>query len=271
MSVVIVLAGPNGSGKSTLLSNLKNIEDIENFVSPDLIALEEEFLKIPDINERTVAAMKFAEKLRYKIIETGKDLAFESVFSHESKLDFLNYAKQKGYLISSIFVTTKDPNINIERVAKRVNSGGHDVPIDKIINRYYRSLNLLPKLIIASDKADVYDNSYDAPVIIFHKNNDFLALLNKELRESWVEDYLIKPLKKMSVIDDNCHDLTVEDTTIYLMRRDLHELYCDVIPEIDEIDNETAFKIFELTIENDRPIDIDELWNIINEQFDNEY
>ena len=42
------------------------------------------------------------------------------------------------------------------------------------------------------------------------------------------------------------------DATIYLMRRELHELYYDVIPKIDEIDNETAFKIFELTIENER-------------------
>jgi len=37
--------------------------------------------------------------------------------------------------------------------------GGHDVPNDKIVARYYRSLNLLFDAIRLSDRAFVFDNS----------------------------------------------------------------------------------------------------------------
>lgn len=62
------------------------------------------------------------------------------MLSHPSKLELIKLAKEKGYEITSIFVYTNSPEINIERVAKRVEQGGHDVPKNKIVERYYRSL-----------------------------------------------------------------------------------------------------------------------------------
>lgn len=42
-----------------------------------------------------------------------------------------------------IFVLTVDPFINVARVQIRVASGGHDLDREKIVNRYYKSLDTI--------------------------------------------------------------------------------------------------------------------------------
>lgn len=57
------------------------------------------------------------------------------------------------------FIATEDAEINVSRVAKRVAEGGHDVPKQRILERYRKSLAILPELLKFSDKAILYDNS----------------------------------------------------------------------------------------------------------------
>lgn len=56
-----------------------------------------------------------------------------------------------------IYVRRK--SYNILRVADRVNAGGHDVPPQKVIERYYRSLSLLPLAIKVADRVVLVDNT----------------------------------------------------------------------------------------------------------------
>ena len=88
--------------------------------------------------------------------------------SHESKVQFLQEAQQQGFRTYLYFVATKNPQINISRVQYRVKTGGHDVPQDKIIDRYYRSLDLLIDAISFSHRAYIFDNSTE-------DDSDFLA------------------------------------------------------------------------------------------------
>lgn len=59
----------------------------------------------------------------------------------------LKKAKENGYFIKCFYVLTASPQINVYRVKVRKESGGHDVPKDKIISRYGRALNLIPELL----------------------------------------------------------------------------------------------------------------------------
>ncbi len=54
-----------------------------------------------------------------------------------------------------------DPQINIARVKYRVSVGGHPVPEQKIIESYYRSMDLLMQAIECCDRAYLFDNSSD--------------------------------------------------------------------------------------------------------------
>jgi len=54
-----------------------------------------------------------------------------------------------------------DPAINASRVARRVMQGGHDVPIPKIISRYFRSIAQCAVIAPWVDRLYLYDNSID--------------------------------------------------------------------------------------------------------------
>lgn len=81
-----------------------------------------------------------AELLRTSLLTARKTLTFETVMSHQSKLDFLRDAQARGFRTYLYFVATNDPNINVARVRARVAAGGHAVSAEKITERYHRSL-----------------------------------------------------------------------------------------------------------------------------------
>lgn len=95
------------------------------------------------------------------LLQNKKDFTFtiETVMSHESKLDFMRAARERGYRIYLYYISTSSPEINVGRVATRVMSGGHNVPEDKIKSRYERSLRNLHEAILLSDRAYIFDNS----------------------------------------------------------------------------------------------------------------
>ena len=81
--------------------------------------------------------------------------------SHKSKVEFLKRATEKNFKTYLYFICTPDPQINISRVQTRVLKGGHDVPQDKIRNRFYRSLGLLYQAFISSQRAFVIDSTLE--------------------------------------------------------------------------------------------------------------
>lgn len=155
---MIVVAGPNGSGKSSILSAVSEAHDIQ-YICPDNYTPL--FSDIDSIEDRYAHAMKAAEQDRLTAVAIGDSFAFETICSNPEKIDFISDARSKGYRIIVLYISTRDPNINIARVKRRVDEGGHDVPDDKVIERYHRSMDLLPDLLKMADEALVYDNSDD--------------------------------------------------------------------------------------------------------------
>jgi predicted ABC-type ATPase len=159
--VLLVIAGPNGSGKTTVTVTLRRdkwSQDVE-YINPDDIAKE----KFGDWNslEAVLNAANWAEARRKELIKQKAGIAFETVFSAQDKVDFLQSAKDQGYFLRVFFVGTSNPEINAARVAKRIIKGGHGVPLEKIISRYEKSMvNLMAAMLIA-DRVYIYDNSVD--------------------------------------------------------------------------------------------------------------
>lgn len=156
-----VVAGPNGSGKTTTTIQLLNNEWTENslYINPDNIAQE----MFGDWNspEAVMKAAEHATRLRYKCLEQKRDFVFETVFSSQEKLEFLQKAREAGFFIRFFYVCTSTPAINVARITQRYLNGGHEVPISKVISRYYKSLINAEEAISFVDRAYVYDNSID--------------------------------------------------------------------------------------------------------------
>lgn len=170
--VLCVVAGPNGFGKTSttekLLANEWAADSV--YINPDNIAQE----KYGDWNseEAVINAAKEATRLRYQCLEENTSFVFETVFSSQEKLDFLKKAKEAGFFIRFFYVCTNNPQINVLRVTQRFLNGGHEVPISKIISRYYKSLTLAAQAIQIVDRAYIYDNS---------RNNELPQLLYRTM------------------------------------------------------------------------------------------
>lgn len=158
---VVVFAGPNGSGKSTITELLKPSMD---YINADEIKKN---MKCSDLE-----AAQLAEKQREKHIEQMNEFCFGTVLSTKRNLRLLKRAKEKEYFIRCYYVLTADPMINVWRVRSRVESGGHDVPEEKIIKRYDRALELIKDLVKICDVCHIYDNSGSKPFRIFKKRKE---------------------------------------------------------------------------------------------------
>jgi predicted ABC-type ATPase len=185
---LIVIAGPNGSGKTSVTTQILKHEWVEGcvYINPDNIAQEQ----FGDWNspDAVLKAAQFATEQREKCLNNGESFIFETVFSAFDKVDFLEEALRKGFFVRLFFVGTNHPSINASRIAHRVMEGGHDVPISKIINRYYKSINNASIAASFVDRLYVYDNSLDyAPArLLFRANNGALEKVYSEIN-SWAE------------------------------------------------------------------------------------
>jgi predicted ABC-type ATPase len=135
------------------------------------LVLEAGRLVFANVAVNSYFASVVVDFLRQKLLEQKISFTFETVMSHQSKVDLLEQAQRLGYRTYLYFVATDDPAINISRVRNRVSQGGHPVPEEKIAERYHRSLNLLMDAIRHSHRAYIFDNSTDAQ----NRNHIWLA------------------------------------------------------------------------------------------------
>ena len=141
---------------------------------------------------------RIIDYIRLTFLDLKVSFTFETVMSHVSKVEFLKEAQQKGYRTYLYFVSTVDPMINIARVQYRVKTGGHNVPEQKIIDRYHRSMDLLMSAVEATDRTYIFDNSADGQIASFIaeiesaeilKLNQSLKILPKWFAERVLKDF----------------------------------------------------------------------------------
>lgn len=147
------------------------------YSSPDLI--NDAKIRFEQQEIDSYLAARIIDFIRFEFLRLKISFTFETVMSHESKIEFLKQAREHGFRTYLYYVATVDPLINIGRVNYRVNSGGHNVPEQKIRERYYRSLDLLMSAIEVSNRAYIFDNSTDgqsASFIAEIENADILKI-----------------------------------------------------------------------------------------------
>jgi len=153
---VVLLAGPNGAGKSTLYECRVKPAFAGPFVNADIIQRDE--LKNPSM-EASYEAARIAAERRAEMLAAGKSFATETVFSHPSKLEIIDDARSRGFIVIVMHVGVDDADLSVARVAERTKEGGHDVPEEKIRARYDRGAPLIRAAVLRADRGLVFDNS----------------------------------------------------------------------------------------------------------------
>jgi len=195
------VAGPNGSGKSTIYSMLSAEEPSGSIwiINPDelskRIAVQEALPLTPDAN---LEAVRRIEAWLRASIRAHQTIGVETVLSTPKYRDVVAEARRYGFAVRVIFVFLDDADLNVERVAIRVEKGGHSVPEDKIRDRRRRSFEQFGWFLREADRVEVYDNSGADPRLVLSKQGDAL----------WIEDDLIPELA------DAVHDAYPEWTSL---------------------------------------------------------
>ena len=168
---ILMIAGPNGAGKTTMtLELIRSCSMLYEFINADEIARG---LAPKHPESMALTASKLMINRLKELLDADKSFAFETTASGTNYLKHLRLAKAKGYEISLTFLWLSRPEEAVSRVAQRVKQGGHHVPEDSVIRRYYSGIkNLVLHYLPLADEAFIFDNSSEesAKRLIARKN-----------------------------------------------------------------------------------------------------
>ena len=174
---IYVLAGTNGAGKSTV-GGAAFRERGADYFNPDEAARRIRSAN-PHVSQEDAnsAAWNEGKRLLEKAISSRLTFAFETTLGGETIAGLLQRAIAARIEVRVWYVGLTSPEQHINRVRARVAAGGHDIPEDKIRERYDRSrlnlIRLLPELtevrvLDNSDEADPAKGSAPTPLLVLH-------------------------------------------------------------------------------------------------------
>lgn len=155
---LVIVAGPNGAGKTTFITTyLPEFTNIREFVNADMIA---KGISPFDPDAAQIEAGRIMLNRIDQFIEERRSFAVESTISGRSALQWIRKARANRFLIKLYYIYVNSSTLSIERIAIRVEGGGHNIPDDIAFRRYFRSLrNLFDFYIPLADEITIVDNS----------------------------------------------------------------------------------------------------------------
>lgn len=147
--------------------------------------VQQDFIDFADVGFSSYLSAILTDFLRHKLIEAGHSFTFETVMSSADKVQTLQKARDAGFRNYLYYVATEDPLINISRIKHRVRMGGHNVPDQKVTERYYRSLDLLLDAVRLTSRAYIFDNSGETKVWIAEITDGTDIELKTDLIPQW--------------------------------------------------------------------------------------
>ena len=174
--MIAVLAGVNGAGKSSVAGGFL-LKEGDTFFNPDTVAQQIRNLH-PDIPlaMANAHAWQIGKALLEQAIAAGRDYRFETTLGGRSIAQLLEKAARAGHRLHIWFCGLASPDLHIRRVRSRVSHGGHDIPEEKIRERWNRSRENLIRLLPLIDHLRVIDNSAESDPAEGHRPRPVLLL-----------------------------------------------------------------------------------------------
>lgn len=174
--VILVLAGVNGAGKSSIAGAQLRQEGL-NYFNPDEAAQR--------IRDQIGCTMDQANSLAWhegkrrleEAIESRSNYAFESTLAGNTIPRLLREAAKAGFELLVWYVGLTNADQHIARVRARVAAGGHDIPDQRIQERWDASRRNVIALMPFLTELRVLDNSREGdpaagtipePILLLH-------------------------------------------------------------------------------------------------------
>lgn len=175
--VAFVLTGHNGSGKSTLWY-LRMADQLEMpLINADRLTLSilpqpplpDWAIRLRDKDERWQKVTQSGVNVfRQLVMDQGISFAYETVFSYwqakvgggfSPKAEDIQHMQKAGYVVIVLFVGLSNVELSLLRVKTRRSLGGHDVPKQKLIERFPRTQAAIGYASTVADMTLMFDNS----------------------------------------------------------------------------------------------------------------
>ena len=179
MPKLYIISGCNGSGKTTasytLLPDLLNCRE---FVNSDEFA--KSFSPFDPGAASVTASRYMLMKINY-LLDRKSDFAVETTLATRSLLQIVLQAKRLGYETTVLYFWLNSPELAIERVRDRVESGGHHIPDAVIRRRYVMGLQYLFDVYIpVIDRWILADNSKPPFSVVAEGSKDVIYIKDNE-------------------------------------------------------------------------------------------
>jgi predicted ABC-type ATPase len=158
---LVVMAGPNGAGKSTAAPLLLPRElSITEYVNADVIARG---LSAFNPDQAAFEAGRIMLRRLRELAGRRENFAFETTLAGRHYAPWIEDLCRQGYSFHLIYLWLPTSHFARQRVAGRVQEGGHDVPGEVIERRYLAGLkNFFQLYRPLAESWHFYDNSGDS-------------------------------------------------------------------------------------------------------------
>lgn len=186
----IIVAGVNGAGKSTLYQIAKEeFQETQRVNTDEILRQNQGDWQSSSDNAK---AGKETVRLMNDLIENQTNFHQETTLAGSLKghVRRIQKAKANGFQVKLLYVALDHPKRAVERVNQRVQKGGHGIPTDTIINRYFKSLENLKGIVNEVDNYQIYENNTDKIKMIKKANSKDFDL------SYWLENRTALPRKE---------------------------------------------------------------------------
>lgn len=202
---IYVLAGTNGAGKSSIAGAMLLEQGVEYFNPGNAAAFIAEANSGIGLEDAQSAAWHEGKRLLERAIAEQLDFAFETTLGGNTITALLEKALNSGIEVRIWYVGLDSVERHIKRVRARVERGGHDIPEERIRERYAGSLLNLIRLMPKLTELRLYDNSLEAdprtgvmpePRLVVHLDRGKLVTVCKlALTPNWAKPVILTALK----------------------------------------------------------------------------
>ena len=184
-----IISGPNGAGKTTAsYTVLPKILQCKEFVNADEIARG-----LSPFNPESVAieAGRLMLKRINELLQRNVSFSIETTLSSRSYFRLVEKAHSQGYDVTLLYFWLKSPQQAIERVAERVAKGGHNIPKEIIIRRYWEGLDNLFKIYMPIVDTWILVNNGETPrSIVATGGKDQTTIIKDNKHFKTIEEYV---------------------------------------------------------------------------------
>jgi predicted ABC-type ATPase len=183
---IIILGGPNGAGKTSAAQVLLPSKlELREFINADEIARG---LSPFEPERVALAAGRMMLQRMQTLIQERRSFAFETTCSGRAYIPLLRRCKIAGWRVALVYLWLPSPQLALERVARRVQAGGHHVPDDVVVRRYWAGLiNMRYLYLPLADVASIFDNSDLALTLIAERTPERSFVIHDASRWTAIE------------------------------------------------------------------------------------